>query len=513
MARVLTNNTTLAFGLQPAQGIDPTQFTLLEPNAITEFGATITTVARSPISKGRQLRKGLVTDLDSTAAFDSDLTGSSFKAFNESFIFSTSVNADLDFNPSAVTATGYTVPALTAAQAGKLLFTAGGPISLIFSRAFSTAVNNGLKALTVNPATSATELAVAGLTIEAVPPTNAETEIGGIRPEIGDLAIVVTAAVAGVSPATAVLSSGNNAATNNIDFTVLGLTVGQFVHVGGVLAGNQFSAGAGYARITAIAAGQLDLDKLDTALTTDPGAGEIVDLLFGRFTRNVDVDAADFIEQFLMFEATFDKLDNPAADMFQYSKDNLANTMAVNLPLTDKATITFGFIGTDTDNPTATQKTGALTPISPNQTGGFSTTADTARLQVTSIIEEALSTDFKSLTLTLTNNASAEKVLSQLGAKFMNTGNFEANLEAQLLFTNADVVSAIRDNDTVALDFRVNNDDGAIYFDIPNMALGDGSREFPVNETVLINISGQAFGDPASIFTYSLGVSQFPIVP
>jgi hypothetical protein len=513
MARVLTNNITLAYGLQSAQGIDPTEWNTLEPNSINNFGATITTVPRDPISKNRQRRKGVVTDLDSGAEFEHDLTIDVVNDFISCFAFAAATNDDLDFFPSAVTGTGYTVPALNVTQGGKLQFTTGGPISLMFARGFITAANNGFKPLSADAASTDVEILIAGTVAEASPPTNAELEVGGIRPEIGDLGIIVTAASVGVSPATAVLSSGNNSAVNNIDFTTLGLTVGQFIHIGGLTSAEQFSAGAGYARIVIIAAGQLDLDKLDTTLATDTGAGETVDLLFGRFIRNVDVDDSDFVEQFITFETTFPGLDNPSADMFQYSLDNLCNLLSFSLPLTDKAVVTVGFIGTDTDDPTDTQKSGASTPIEPNQTAAFSTTTDIARLQVTDIIEEGLSTDFKSLNIQLNNNVSGEKVLQTLGAKFMNTGNFEVDIEAQMLFTNAEVITAIRNNETLTLDWRLTNDDGGIYFDIPNMTMGDGAREFPVNETVLINTTGMAFGDPASAFTYSLGVSQFPIVP
>ncbi|RUQ78142.1 hypothetical protein ELZ22_17345, partial [Brucella abortus] len=101
--------------------------------------------------------------------------------------------------------------------------------------------------------------------------------------------------------------------------------------------------------------------------------------------------------------------------------------------------------------------------------------------------------------------------IGRLGAAFMNTGNFEVNVEAQVLFTNGDVVAAIRENETVALDFILKNEDGAIAVDIPSMTLGGGGRDFPVNESVLLNSTGMAFKD-ATLET-SIGVSLFAIVP
>ena len=59
------------------------------------------------------------------------------------------------------------------------------------------------------------------------------------------------------------------------------------------------------------------------------------------------------------------------------------------------------------------------------------------------------------------------------------------------------------------MDFVINNDDGVIGIDIPSHTLGGGDREFPVNETVLINTTAQSFGD--STLNTSLGVSIMPV--
>ena len=123
--------------------------------------------------------------------------------------------------------------------------------------------------------------------------------------------------------------------------------------------------------------------------------------------------------------------------------------------------------------------------------------------------EAGLTTDFKSLSLTLNNNANAQKCLGQLGAAFVTFGNFEVDLEMQLLFSNPRVINAIRDNETLTMDFVVKNDDGVIAIDLPSMTLGGGDREFPVNESVLINATAQAFGDPT--LGTSIGVSTMPV--
>lgn len=503
MGRVLTNNTSLSYTIETSLGVAGTSWFLLEPNEISTFGAEITTVARDPISKNRQRRKGTVTDLDSSVEFAHDLTLSGFDDFVEGFAFASAKNRDMGFKAAPATATGYTVPALTAAQAGKFRWASGGFASLVFARNYVTPGNNGLKPIGAQPAISAVLITVAGNAIEAAP-ANASVEIAGIRAQAGDLALAISGTVG-------TLTSGNNGATSVIDFTTLGLTVGQFIHIGGLTLLNQFNEGYGYGRIRSIAAGTITLDKLSAGLVASAGATKAVDLLFGRFIRNVPVDNADFLERSFQFELESPNLGLAGAAAYEYSEGNFCDSMQLELPLANKATIGFGFIGTDTKPPTATRKTGANAARPPSETAAFNTSADIARLRITDVDEAGLTTDFKSVTLTLNNNVSPEKVLGQLGAKYMNTGNFEVDLEAQIIFTNGDVIQRIRSNATVSMDFIVRNDNGAIIFDIPSMTLGGGDRELPRNESLLLNLTGEAFGDP--VLGTSLGVSRFPIVP
>lgn len=505
MGRVLTNNTGLTVAIEDTIGVLPGSpvWNTLEPNAISTFGTEISKTAREPISAARQRSKGATTDLDSSVEFDADLTLSHFEDFIEGFIFSTAVNSDLKFVGATTTGTGYTIPAATAAQAAKLQYTAGGPISLIYARSYATTANNGLKPIGANVVAAATTILASGLSAETAP-TNAQVDIAGIRPEIGDLGLAVSGVVG-------TLTSGNNGAINNIDFTTLGLTVGQSIHIGGLLAANQFSAGTGYARITSIAAGTLLLDKLDATLLTDTGAGETVDLLFGKFIRNVPSSHADFLSRSFQFEAAFPGLGAGNTDMWQYSVGNYCNQLAIGMSLSDKSSFKPSFVGTDTENPTATQKTNASTPISPNATSAYNTVDDIGRLRITDVDETGLTTCFKDMTITFNNNVSPEKCIGTLGATFVNYGNFDVNIDTSILFTNSLVIDRIRDNTTVTMDFKLKNDDGTIYIDIPSMTLGGGGRDFPVNESVSISLSAEAFGD-ATLGT-SLGISLFPVTP
>lgn len=494
MGRTLTNNFSLAYAIEQSLGVLPGSPTwkLLEPNEINTFGSTITTVARNPISKSRQRRKGAVTDLDSAVEFAADLTLEHFIDFIESFCFASFVGAE-HTAPTAVTGgatDAYTIPAISAALAQN---------TLVYGRGFSVAANNGLK-LVDTGATTTTIPVTTDLEDETPGATqNASVDVCGFRTATGDLDVTVSAGVVTLT-------------TTALDFTTLPIMVGQALWFGGDAAINQFSTAnnSGFARIVSIAANALVIDKTSQTWATEANTTQEVDIYFGRFVRNVSVDDSDYLERSFHFEGAYQNL-GVSGDEYEYAKGNYCNTVGFELPLTDKATATFAFVGTDTEPPTTTRETGAATPVVPVQTGAFNTSSDIARLRIQEADETGLSTDFKSLAFNINNNVSPEKVLGQLGAKYLNTGNFEIDIEAQLLFTNADVVDAIRNNTTVTMDFSIRNDDGAILVDIPSMTLGGGDREFPVNESILINTTAQAFGD--TTLGTSLGVSLFPYVP
>lgn len=505
MARVLTNNCSLSVAVESSIGVlsgSPTWF-LLEPNGIGTYGATIKTVPRSPISKLRQRRKGTIVDLDSSVEFEHDTTKEAMILFSEGFVFSTyttqvalasgtnTLAADDDVAGAGLN--GYTHSAITAALANN---------ALVYGRGFTNATNNGMNAVD-GPNSTTTVTAVQGTPgfIDETPSLaqHATLERAGHRGAVGDLTWV---------------SSTKTLGSTALNLTTLGLVVGQLIHLGGLLAANQFTGGVAYGRVRSIAAGAVVLDKVTgTLVANDTGAGKQIDILFGRFLRNVAVDAANFLTRSYQFELYLDNLQNPdlTGPMYQYALGNFANTMEVKLPLTDKSTVSFGFIGTDTPVPTVTRKTGASTPVLPVQTAPFGTTSDIARLRLTRVDESGLTTCFKELTLKLGNNVSPEKCLGVLGASFMNNGNFEVDLDTTVLFTNSLVMDAIRNNETVTMDFLLRNTDGAMAIDIPSMTLGDGKLDFPVNESVKIKLSGQAFVD-ATLGT-SIGISLFPAVP
>tara|TARA_R110000796_G_scaffold41179_2_gene101986 strand:+ start:29639 stop:31156 length:1518 start_codon:yes stop_codon:yes gene_type:complete len=502
MARSLTNNLAMAAAIETSIGTLPATplWVKLEPNSIGAYGATITTVPRNPISNTRQQRKGSTTDLDSSVEWEGDLTKDHALLFAEGFIFAQRQNSGVmeriqagsDYDSlTAVNATSaYAHDALSAALATG---------TLVFARGFTTAGNNGLKEVDAASTTILTIVTSAPVDETPAIATGARLDVAGFR--LADGTWDDTAKAFG---------------STLIDLSTLALSVGQMLRVGSDA--NALTGGQLVGRIVSITAAIITLDKVQNLGTgTLNGGGNVTalacDLLYGQFVKNVAVSDADFITRSFQFELVYDDLQNPAGtgDEYEYAIGNLCNEMVFNMPGQDKATVSFGFIGTNADDITTTRKTNSANAVDPVQTAAFNTAASFARLNMTDTSEVSLGACFKSLTLTLGNEVSPEKCLGTLGALFMNTGNFTVGLDAELLFTDSDLAQAVKDNQTVTMDMLLNNDDGAIGLDIPSLTLGGGAKTYPVNESIKISVTGSAFADDT--LNTSIGITEFPYFP
>ena len=530
MARVNVNNFGLRYAPESTLGTKPTSgWRELEPNNPATFGATISTAERRPISPDRGRKKGTVVNLESAVEVEADLTMDAFTDFAEGFVFAEFANKEFDLKsssgtlpPPAVDGGGsndsFTIDAASALLGGKMVYNASGAISLVYAKGYTNSENNGLHALAADVASTDTAVEVAtGTLVAETPSTNASLQVAGVRVTDADLTLTV-------SGSTATLVSGGDIT----DWSTLGLFAGMYIHIGSADAnGNPVNAlnvsaeddTYGYARITSISGATLNLDKLDVylAATASHSGDGVCDIMFGRFLRNVATTSSsndeEYLERSYSFEGLYPDLGGVGTDEYEYAVGNFANELAINLPLTDKATATWGFIGTNTEDITGTRTTGPSTAVSPLRTEAINTSAGFASIS-TDVISAASDVCFKSLTVTLNNNASPENCLGTLGASYINSGLFEVNVEGQMLFTNKAITNAIKNNTTVTMAFILKNEDGAIAFDIPSLTFGGGEREFPQDASVLVNVTGIAFNDPSgTIPNVSLGITLFPTVP
>jgi len=495
-----TNNTELLFARQSGFGgtLPATpDWRIMERADISAFGNTVSKTEPTRISRNRNARRKKVTAIDSTVEASAPMDFDGVLEFMQGFIHAELAGTAVLIGTGA-TATGVTIQALDAAVSGQ--FVDGE--TLIEVKGFKTQSNNGLKVLDGAAATGATEIPLAGIVAETVPATRrVDAYVAGRRFPSGDLSVnadgnLVTAGGAG-----------------SVDFTTLGIVEGQAIYVGGVDAINTFSEeeNSGFAIVSRIEANLLTLVKRDQAYVAESGAGLQVDLLFGPYLRNYSRDHAKFLRAYYMFGLKTVFEDPAVATTYEYAKDNACDSLAIEASTDGFVNLSFGFIGSITDNPVTTQATGLADAKAFNATEEFSTSTDLIRLSIDDLDETGLMTDFDSLNLTVGNGLSARKVMGQVEAAQINLGDLAVTTEGTALFTNPDVIERIRCDKVVSLRMPFWNEDGGVYFHIPQMTLEGGNRSFPENESVTIASTGSAFNQ--DIDGSSLEVSFFPALP
>ncbi|MCU0731649.1 MAG: phage tail tube protein [Hyphomonas sp.] len=176
------------------------------------------------------------------------------------------------------------------AATGVITVTAGPAFAighLIRTTGFGVAQNNGLFRVTTGSAT-VPSVGTGALATEAAPLGTARVKVVGFEGAAGDIA----ATASGLS-------------STALNFTTLGLAVGQSIKIGGTATINRFATAAnnGFARITAITANALTLDNLPAGWAPDVGTGRSIRVWIGDQIRNGTAETSLTIERGFMGQA------------------------------------------------------------------------------------------------------------------------------------------------------------------------------------------------------------------
>lgn len=170
-------------------------------------------------------------------------------------------------NITAVSATAYTVLTTGATKGNSGLPAVG----MLFRAAGFGAVGNN-RLFRAAATTSATSIVMTAGTIEASPPVGARLKAVGFEGASGD----ITATSTGL-------------ASTALDFTTMGLGIGEWLWVGGGAVGQQFADpdNKGFVRISGpVTATAIPLDNLPVGWGVDAGTGKTIRCFFGDYIRN-----------------------------------------------------------------------------------------------------------------------------------------------------------------------------------------------------------------------------------
>lgn len=403
--------------------------------------------------------------------------------------------------PSAVVDGGVSADEFTVASLGAV------PDGvLIRSRGWANSGNNGTFVTSGTSTGTAIKVATGTLTAEASNPGNARIDVVGFQGAAGDLE----------------LSAAGHLTSTTLDLTTLGLVVGMWIYLpttaeattmGSALYAFSNAAYTGYARITAIAASQVSLERHTWTLgagTTETTSTVRV-FVMSRLYRNYALDdTTNYDAETLSMEKEDVKPGVGADTRYTYVHGCGVNTLAVASPLNSKITATLSMIGMTATSPVAvaSRKSGPSTAYAPQEDA-------VALVDAQNDIEAvrlgdangALLTEFNEWTYTHGNNITPKGVQGVYGAADLNYGKFSDQASFQAYHSDSDVIAAVDENrDGLWFDELTRNHQFGWLLDMPNVMISNQSLTYAGNLPVMIAGDLLASRDPTDGIQAAIGV-------
>ena len=480
----------------------------LEPNSYGDLGGSISTIARNPIKVARQVSKGATTDLEASANFNMDITQNNIIRLMQGYLLADAVEkADTSaLNPpstNAPTLASVTTTTFVGTNLGDFL--AG---HIVEGSGFASTGNNARHVLS---AANATTLTTTGLTAESSAPAGSRVRAVGYQfaaDATNGLNLTLTGNLFSLTNTTA-----------GVNLTTLGLTVGEWIFVGGDTTNSSFgTTGTGYARISSIAANAIGLDDVTfTATATIAATGtRTPQIYFGTIIYNRNTSANITRRTYnLERQLGSDSTTDTTSIQSEYITGAMPSELSINIPAQDKMNADFTFLGADHETRTGSTGIKTGTRVSALNEEAINTSSDMFRgkmyvVSSTDSTPDDLFTYMTEATITLNNNVTYNKAIGTLGAFDLSYGNIEIGGSITAYFSTVDSIQTIRDNDDVAFNTIFARDNEGMVFDIPLLSVSGGIVGVTLNEamTIPLEITGAENSNNYTIMTVF-----FPYLP
>jgi hypothetical protein len=488
----------------------------LEPNSYNSFGADLKTTMREPINAGRQRFKGSVTDIDVKAGFATDMTQDNITRLLQGFFFANAHEKarSAPINPTSPSAT------ITAVAAGQ--YTASGtfgtvPVnSILKARGFTKSQNNGITRVTgvsgnvysvSNYKGGGTEPAL----VSETPTSAAALEVVGYALH-GDVLLYGPGSTFG--GATVVQPLLSSAA--DVDFTTLGLQVGEWVYLGdntdllsdtSATEYNFIGSGTvrnrGYCRIVSITARALvfDLAIGSASWTAGGGAGGSVavgtstfaSLYFGTVIHNESAVASIVRTSYTLQRYLGKNASN--TDQLESLSGAVPDQLSILIPSNNKMTADLSFVAMNAAQSYSAALTGTYEALT-NQ-AAYNTSADMVAMflylidptqaQQTPLFGYA--TDQK---LTINNNTKPNKAIGVVGAFEANTGDFGVSGTLTCYFADIAAQQAVLKNSDVGLSNIFAKQNGGFIIDVPLVTIALPGLKVEKDKPIIADITHDA---------------------
>jgi hypothetical protein len=364
-----------------------------------------------------------------------------------SAMFNSWVNTPTFFNDgtadSVVTDAG-TVASTYAVVSGGAAVVAG---HVVRASGFTNPLNNQIFKVASSTATTIVGTALT-MTAEAVPPGTAKVKVVGFQGAAAD----ITATATGLG-ATA------------LNFTTLGLAVGQWVKIGGTAAGEKFATAIlnDWARITAITATALTLDNLPVGWGVDTGTGKTIKVWFGDQIKNGVTPSTLTIERGFMGQAVPTYIRNTGMNV-----DNFTLNIASKAKISGSASF-MGMGGSESQATVASTLTAVTTGAV------MAANASVGRLGVNG--SQLIAPNWaKSITFVIGNNLREIDAVDSLSPVAIREGECDVTGKLETYFGNDTELAAFYAGTTRPINCRVAKNSQAILVQVPRVTYKGGGN-------------------------------------
>lgn len=494
-----SNLTALRVAKEPSFGTAPVNPVYKEIRRTSDsLSSTPTTEVSAEIDSTRQVNDLIQTGRDSGGDIAMELSIENMDAFLEGLFCNSWLRApevingaSWKYGASATRITGVTATTITLAATSVL---AGSQINatgtsfvvghLIRLQGF--AAGNTLYRVAGSAATTIT---IAGGPTDAAPAAGARVKVVGFEGAAGDI--------------TAVTAGGNALVSTALNFTTLGLMVGQWVKISSEGGAFSFATAAnnGFARISAITATRLSFDITQGVFAADTGTGKTIRVYFGDTIRNGTIQATyRWEKQYQLSVGT----------RYSYFSGQQPAALTISGETRGVLGVTMTLLGSDGTAPAAARDAGAVTEaISTN-------TVLDASNSIPMIMEAGAPLGapnyVSGFSFTLDNGLRARNAIGSVGAIGIGLGRISMTGTLTTYFGDESLLGKLRggiaSGTTIA--FRDAANLKAQIWDVPRLKYNSGFPEVPGIDTDLTTPLGfQGLRDLANGRDYTVMLNQF----
>ncbi|MDO9712455.1 phage tail tube protein [Paracraurococcus lichenis] len=331
----------------------------------------------------------------------------------------------------------------------------------------ANAANNGLFPVTTGGTTSFVSTG-SGFVAETVPTAQSRAKVVGLQGTSGDL----VAAVDGITSTT-------------MNFTTMGLAVGQWIKIGGTGAGFRFANELCnvWARIVAIAANKLTLDNLPGTWTTDAGTGKTLRVFFGDRVKHGTTLIGTSIERSFLAQAV-------PSHILQAGM--CANQATYTFTSESAVTAAFDFMGLTG----AVNGAGVGSQYDDAPTGG----ALTSNASVGRVAEAGVTLSspnwVKSATITINNNLRMKTAVGTVGAVDIGVGEAAVTVELNTYFGSSALLAKLLSGAATNVNLHGRKNSQACIWQVPRLTLTSGTPNAGgKNQDVMLPTKAMASAD------------------